>query len=122
MGAGILECDVTFTKDKELVCRHDQCDLHTTTNILATPLASKCTKPFIPVNSATGTPAQVLCCTSDLTLAEFKSLKGKMDAFNPKGNYRCRVYGRNRELAHGFVCDKGNAVEPQGKYSTRIHG
>ena len=22
MGAGILECDVTFTKDKELVCRH----------------------------------------------------------------------------------------------------
>jgi glycerophosphoryl diester phosphodiesterase len=22
MGAGILECDVTFTQDKELVCRH----------------------------------------------------------------------------------------------------
>jgi len=22
MGAGILECDVTFTKDRELVCRH----------------------------------------------------------------------------------------------------
>ena len=35
-GAGILECDVTFTKDKELVCRHAQNDLHTTTNILAT--------------------------------------------------------------------------------------
>ncbi|WP_239649912.1 glycerophosphodiester phosphodiesterase family protein [Methylocucumis oryzae] len=41
MGAGILECDVTFTKDKELVCRHSQCDLHTTTNILATDLAAK---------------------------------------------------------------------------------
>lgn len=27
MGAGIIECDVTFTKDKELVCRHSQCDL-----------------------------------------------------------------------------------------------
>ena len=27
MGAGILECDVTFTKDKELVCRHSQNDL-----------------------------------------------------------------------------------------------
>ena len=40
MGAGILECDVTFTKDKELVCRHAQNDLHTTTNILVTPLAS----------------------------------------------------------------------------------
>ncbi|WP_304440066.1 glycerophosphodiester phosphodiesterase family protein, partial [Oleiphilus sp. HI0066] len=36
MGAGIMECDVTFTKDRALVCRHAQCDLHTTTNILAT--------------------------------------------------------------------------------------
>ena len=41
MGAGILECDVTFTSDGELVCRHDQCDLHTTTDILVTPLADK---------------------------------------------------------------------------------
>jgi glycerophosphoryl diester phosphodiesterase len=23
MGAGVLECDVTFTKDGQLVCRHD---------------------------------------------------------------------------------------------------
>ena len=37
MGAGIIECDVTFTKDRELVCRHSQCDLHTTTNILTVP-------------------------------------------------------------------------------------
>ena len=37
MGAGIIECDVTFTKDRELVCRHSQCDLHTTTNILSVP-------------------------------------------------------------------------------------
>src|SRR5690348_1041287 len=48
MGAGIVECDVTFTRDKELVCRHSQCDLHTTTNILETPLAAKCSKPFTP--------------------------------------------------------------------------
>jgi glycerophosphoryl diester phosphodiesterase len=27
MGAGIFECDVTFTKDKQLVCRHAQDDL-----------------------------------------------------------------------------------------------
>ena len=33
-GAGILECDVTFTKDKALVCRHSQCDLHQTTDVL----------------------------------------------------------------------------------------
>jgi len=83
MGAGILECDVTFTKDKELVCRHSQCDLHTTTNILETPLAAKCSIPFTPADPATGTPASVRCCTSDITLAEFKTLKGKMDAGNP---------------------------------------
>ena len=44
MGAGIVECDVTFTKDKQLVCRHAQNDLHTTTNILETPLAKTCTQ------------------------------------------------------------------------------
>jgi glycerophosphoryl diester phosphodiesterase len=45
MGAGIIECDVTFTEDRELVCRHSQCDLHTTTNILAIPeLAAKCSE------------------------------------------------------------------------------
>ena len=88
MGAGIVECDVTFTKDKELVCRHAQNDLHTTTNILATPLASRCVKPFTPAAfDANGTlvaPASAECRTSELTLAEFKSLRGKMDAFNPR--------------------------------------
>ncbi|HUL93064.1 MAG TPA: glycerophosphodiester phosphodiesterase family protein [Burkholderiales bacterium] len=87
MGAGIQECDVTFTKDRELVCRHDQCDLHTTTNILVTPLADRCTQPFSPAQfDASGKlikAATALCCTSDLTVAEFKSLKGKQDAFNP---------------------------------------
>jgi glycerophosphoryl diester phosphodiesterase len=88
MGAGIVECDVTFTKDKELVCRHSQNDLHTTTNILATPLAQKCIKPFTPaVFDASGTlvtPAAAECRTSEITLAEFKSLRGKMDAFDPR--------------------------------------
>src|SRR5678815_3293561 len=58
MGAGVLECDMTFTQDLELVCRHSQCDLHTTTNILTIPaLAAKCTKPFTPYDSGTNTPA-----------------------------------------------------------------
>jgi glycerophosphoryl diester phosphodiesterase len=88
MGAGILECDVTFTRDKELVCRHSQCDLHTTTNILATPLAAKCSVPFTPAQfDAAGNllvPANAMCCTSDITLAEFKTLRGKMDAANTR--------------------------------------
>ncbi len=87
MGAGILECDVTFTKDGELVCRHDECDLHTTTNILLSDLANKCSRPFSPAEfDSTGKrtrAASALCCTSDLTVDQFKSLKGKMDASNP---------------------------------------
>ncbi|WP_104403102.1 glycerophosphodiester phosphodiesterase family protein [Vibrio penaeicida] len=83
MGAGILECDVTFTKDKELVCRHSQSDLHTTTDVLAHPdLAKKCTVPFQPANPTTGEKAKAECRTSDFTLAEFKRLKGKMDGAN----------------------------------------
>lgn len=88
MGAGVLECDVAFTADQELVCRHAQNDLHTTTNILATPLATKCTQPFVPAvldgNGVIITPATAECRTSDITLAEFKTLRGKMDAANPR--------------------------------------
>ena len=88
MGAGIVECDVTFTKDRELVCRHAQNDLHTSTNILATPLASTCIKPFVPATFAADgtllTPATAECRTSEITLAEFKSLKGKMDGANAR--------------------------------------
>ena len=82
MGAGIVECDVTFTSDRELVCRHSQCDLHTTTNILATPLAEKCSVP--PDYSSELPFEDVQCCTSDITVEEFKTLKGKMDAGNPE--------------------------------------
>lgn len=85
MGAGIVECDVTFTKDRTLVCRHSQCDLHATTNILQIPeLAAKCSQPFTPADPVTGKPASAQCCTSDITLAEFKRLRGKMDGSNPR--------------------------------------
>ncbi len=85
MGAGVVECDVTFTNDRELVCRHSQCDLHTTTNILAIPeLAAKCSKPFKPAefDPKTGaliSEATAKCCTSDISLDEFRQLTGKMD-------------------------------------------
>ena len=78
MGAGILECDVTFTEDLELVCRHAQNDLHTTTNILTSPLADTCVQPFTPANGDTSASAE--CRTSEITLAEFRTLTPKMDA------------------------------------------
>ncbi len=77
-GAGIVECDVTFTEDGALVCRHSECDLHTTTDIVTIPeLNQKCSVPY------TGPGSRPKCCTSDLSLAEFKTLRGKMDASNP---------------------------------------
>jgi len=79
MGAGIVECDVTFTQDGELVCRHSECDLQTTTNIVATELNKKCTVPWTGPNQV----PQPQCCTSDITLVEFKSLDAKMDASDP---------------------------------------
>ncbi len=78
MGAGIVECDVTFTSDKQLVCRHAQNDLHTTTNILATPLADKCTAGFTAASGEDNASAE--CRASDITLAEFRTLDAKMDA------------------------------------------
>ena len=80
MGAGIFECDVTFTQDKQLVCRHAQNDLQATTNILLTNLQEKCAKPFTPANGAE--PALAECRTTDITLEEFKTLRGKMAGFN----------------------------------------
>ena len=80
MGAGILECDVTFTRDRKLVCRHDQCDLHNTTNILETTLAKKCMRP--PGRQVDGSELEAQCCTSDISLEEFKSLKGIPDRSN----------------------------------------
>jgi glycerophosphoryl diester phosphodiesterase len=87
MGAGTLECDVTFTKDLALVCRHSQNDLATTTDILLTPLARTCVEPFEPARLRTDgsvqRAARAECRTSELTLAEFKTLAGKVDAFDP---------------------------------------
>ncbi|WP_410796024.1 glycerophosphodiester phosphodiesterase family protein [Palleronia sp. LCG004] len=79
-GAGVLECDVAFTEDLELVCRHAQNDLHTTTNILLTDLASECTQGFTPAEGDSDASAE--CRTSDITLEEFRTLEPKMDSFD----------------------------------------
>ena len=120
MGAGIQECDVTFTNDGQLVCRHDQCDLHTTTNILVTPLAAMCSKPFSPAEfDASGKrtkAATALCCTSDLNVAEFKTLKGKMDASNPNATTPAGIPGRYRELAHRPLFHWCDPADPQREH------
>ena len=113
MGAGVIECDVTFTKDRQLVCRHSQCDLHTTTNILSVPaLAAKCTKPFVPADPATGRKASAKCCTSDITLAEFRTLTAKMDGFESERRHRGRVPERHAALAHRSLQPFRHADDP----------
>ncbi len=106
MGAGIVECDVTFTKDRNLVCRHDECDLATTTNIVTTPLNKKCTVPWTgPVGADHPSP---VCCTSDLTVQEFNSLSAKMDASTPAAT-----------TAEGFLT--GTASWRTDLYTGRAH-
>ncbi len=98
-GAGFVECGVTFTKDKALVCREAQDDLHTTTNILETPLAAKCSIPFTPAlidgHGNVLRIANAECRTSDITLAEFKTLRGKMDGYNPYAQTVAEYIGEN---------------------------
>ena len=117
MGAGIIECDVTFTKDRQLVCRHSQCDLHTTTNILAIPeLAAKCTEPFTPADPAAGTRASAKCCTSDITLAEFKTPRGQDGRVQPEGDHRRGVPGRHPDLPHRPLRDLRHPDDPRREH------
>ena len=107
MGAGLLECDVTFTADKALVCRHAQNDLHTTTDILVSDLADTCATPFTPATD--GQDAQAECRSSDLTLDQFMTLTPKMDAANAQArtpeayidgtaNWRTDLYAQDATL------------------------
>ena len=68
---------MTFTANKELVCRHAKNDLLTTTDIVSSRLASKFVPPFSPAS------------------AEYQMLKPKMDASNTTASiavdYRCRI-------------------------------
>jgi glycerophosphoryl diester phosphodiesterase len=104
MGAGIVECDVTFTRDGELVCRHDECDLHTTTNIVATELNASCTVPYSGPGSAPR------CCASDLTLAQFRTLKGKMDASNPNASDAAGFLGGTASFRTDLYTSRGTLL------------
>lgn len=112
-GAGVIECDVTFTKDEQLVCRHSQCDLHQTTDILLRPeLANRCSVPFSPFDEESGTAAHARCCTSDFTLAEIESLCAIMEGFDQRAttveqfvlsapDWRTQLHGQcERPMSH----------------------
>ena len=113
-GAGIIECDVTFTRDQQLVCRHAQNDLHTTTDILLTPLAARCTKPFRPAKfDAAGAlveSAAADCRTSDITLAEFRTLRGKHDGFDPRAVSAEQYVRGGRTPANSSGIDTGTLL------------
>ena len=114
MGAGIVECDVTFTKDRELVCRHSQCDLHTTTNILETDLANKCSIPFTPAifdsDGGLVKQASARCCTSDISLAEFKTLTGKMDASDRRATNVSEFMGGTASFRTDLYTSRGTLL------------
>lgn len=110
MGAGMIECDATFTNDGELVCRHAQCDLHTTTNIIDTPLNQKCTVPW---NEEFPNPGAVKCCTSDISLTEFKSLRGKMDNQNPEAQNRLEFMDGSRDWRKDIIAPTGTLLSHQ---------
>jgi glycerophosphoryl diester phosphodiesterase len=115
MGAGIVECDVTFTIDKQLVCRHSQCDLHSTTNILTIPeLAAKCSEQFTPAefdeSGKLAKKASAKCCTSDITLADFKQLKGKMDASNKEATTVADYLNATASWRTDLYSSKGTVV------------
>ena len=104
-GAGIIECDVTFTKDKELICKCIASVSCYLCMIILTPSLSPLNM-MLHVNEgrhaqcdlhtttdvvlrpelnakcsvpfSTGTAPK--CCASDFTLSEIKSLCGKMDS------------------------------------------
>lgn len=107
-GAGILECDVTFTADKELVCRHAQNDLHTTTNIVATALGDQCTKPFTAAAGDANASAE--CRTSDLTLEQFRTLKPKMDAAFAKASTTDEYLGGTADFRTDLFVDDADLM------------
>lgn len=116
MGAGIIECDVTFTKDMELVCRHSQCDLHRTTDILLDKaLAPFCRQQFTPaiIDDETGEirrKASAKCCTSDITLAQFKTLEGRMDRVNSAATTAAEYLQDTSDPVIPVVTEKGTVL------------
>jgi glycerophosphoryl diester phosphodiesterase len=110
--------DVSFTKGRGLVYRNSLCDLHTTTNILTKPeLAKKSTIPFTPANATS--PANALCCTSDITTAEYLTLCGKQDGFNSSAKTP-KDYQYGTPKWHTELYDTCGTVQTLDSYITLV--
>ena len=97
-GAGVIEADVAFTKDFELVVRHGFADLERDTDALAQLAAGTATftpsvpfSPCVPAgvdadgNATEEVPATAQVRTTDMTLREFQRLRGtNYGKANPK--------------------------------------
>ena len=108
-GAGFVECDAVPTADGALVCRHSDRDLAETTNLLNTPLAAKCRKPFRRGRKPD-------CRTTDLSLAEFLTLEGWPEGRNesarkPADYYRAAPAWRTLAYSPGTVMSHRQYVE-----------
>jgi glycerophosphoryl diester phosphodiesterase len=84
MGAGIVECDVTFTGDGTPPCPERPGDDNQYPADAARLRVHQAVHPGdLRRRRHMLTPASAECRTSELTVQEFKSLRGKMDSFNP---------------------------------------
>ncbi|MBK6672831.1 MAG: hypothetical protein IPG49_04865 [Proteobacteria bacterium] len=110
MGAGAIECDVTFTRDGELVCRHDECDLHSTTDIVTTPPERAVQHALV----GAWQPAEVLRQRSHTRPVP---LTARQDGRQQSGGDHAQgVPGSHTFLAHRPVCRTRHPHDPAGQH------
>ena len=123
MGAGILECDVTFTKDKRagLPARaerpaHDH--QHPRRRRWPPSAPSRSRRPIFDADGKLITPASAECRTSDITLAEFKTLTRQDGRVQPARADAAGVPRRHGELPHRPLRrpDQRPPADPQGEH------
>ena len=110
MGAGIVECDVTFTKDGQLVCRHDECDLHTTTNIV-----EHRTKREL-LGALVRRQFQPALLRQRHHAGAVPDAERKDGCLQPGRHHGRGVPRRHGELAHGSLQRPRHAADAQGKH------
>ena len=110
MGAGIVECDVTFTKDGQLVCRHDECDLHTTTNIVNTPAQRELHRAVV------GRELRPALLRQRHHAGAVQDAEGQDGCVESRRDHGRGISRRHGDLAHGSVHRPRHAAHAEGKH------